>query len=629
MKCQNCGAELKTGAQFCEMCGTKIQPVKRFCKNCGAELTEDMLFCSYCGTKVEIESQQAKEVVQVLRQIAEKASAQTVNVPEKSESANSSTGDTGPQKDAPLNEEINDRTNTVNDSIPVGQASYNPNYSGSVNSKKQNSSNDHKIRNLIFAVAACFIVIGIVLGGGNSKTSKESKASNDNEPRIEVLNVKGMTYLDALNVLQNAGFTNIRSNVKPETDKTLWVVTGQSVTPGNKIHAGDRISLVCGMQCKFYLDIASDINVFFNTYDIDISFDGKEIGSVSNGKEFTCLMDSLTGTHDLVFCKSGSTSPKASKTITLDGDTTYSCVLLHDSESISIKDAKTESGVANASLEVVDVTGMILADAMDTLTEIGFTNLREEPYGSIWDKENWIVTEQGLAAGTIADKREYIQLDCISLDDYFKNTYVGKNISEIEKLAKEKGISLRFEDSALKDLNEKVSGMDESAKTKWIATGARRYYAAERTAVVTIKQTGKASEESTKPENDEVLTIENCPELKALCSAKYVDPEKEQAFVEKYKGKIIEFDCLVLQMELEEGTTTIYDYILVPGKEKDSIGATLFFLDDISTIFGFKWDKATKPDYVYVGSKLRMRAEVGSLVDGMAISLYPVQTWGR
>ena len=45
--CKKCGAELKDGAKFCHVCGTKIGP--EICNKCGAELPKDAKFCPKCG----------------------------------------------------------------------------------------------------------------------------------------------------------------------------------------------------------------------------------------------------------------------------------------------------------------------------------------------------------------------------------------------------------------------------------------------------------------------------------------------------------------------------------------------------------------------------------------------------
>jgi class 3 adenylate cyclase/tetratricopeptide (TPR) repeat protein len=46
MKCSKCGHENRTGAKFCEECGTRLALV---CTSCGAQLSPSAKFCSECG----------------------------------------------------------------------------------------------------------------------------------------------------------------------------------------------------------------------------------------------------------------------------------------------------------------------------------------------------------------------------------------------------------------------------------------------------------------------------------------------------------------------------------------------------------------------------------------------------
>lgn len=54
--CKKCGAELKKGANFCNVCGTPVERKQEktlICKNCGAELKGNEKFCMSCGAKIE------------------------------------------------------------------------------------------------------------------------------------------------------------------------------------------------------------------------------------------------------------------------------------------------------------------------------------------------------------------------------------------------------------------------------------------------------------------------------------------------------------------------------------------------------------------------------------------------
>lgn len=364
---------------------------------------------------------------------------------------------------------------------------------------------------IIVIVVLAFILLASACGESGSGQAK-----------IEVLDVTGMDYPDALKTLQEAGFTNIVSNVDSSSDSALWVVSDQSAVAGKSINASDKIELTCKMKCKLYLDLSSEFNLLFGTYDISISLDDDEVGTITNGGKFSFLADVLSGDHQIVFCRAGNTSPKAIKKIKVSGDMTYSCYLLHDSSSIDLKNENTSNEIVGAYLEVIDVTGMVLSEAMEILSNIGFMNLKEEPYGEIWNKDNWIVTGQGLAAGTVTDKNAYIQLDCISLNDYFNDTYAGKNLNEVEKLARQSGFSLKCEGS---DWNEYAgSSMDGASKDDWTVVSARQYAGMGKTAVVTVEFTGMIPEEEEQP-----VIEETEPETEEQPVMKETEPEAEEA----------------------------------------------------------------------------------------------------
>ena len=139
--------------------------------------------------------------------------------------------------------------------------------------------------------------------------------------------------------------------------------------------------------------------------------------------------------------------------------------------------------------------------------------------------------------------------------------------------------------------------------------------------------------EGVKPDDD-IITIDNNEDFANLVSSTYVDPDLQAAFIEKYKGCIIEFDCCVLFLEPNPRYNTIYSYILIPGTygtdmtSTTSVGCALFMLKDAS-MFDFKWDKESRPSYLMVGSNIRMRAKIISGDDDLYIYLDPVCTWGR
>lgn len=54
MICNNCGAELAVGAQFCPKCGEKVNETPQNCKHCGEPLEANSKFCAKCGMRTWI-----------------------------------------------------------------------------------------------------------------------------------------------------------------------------------------------------------------------------------------------------------------------------------------------------------------------------------------------------------------------------------------------------------------------------------------------------------------------------------------------------------------------------------------------------------------------------------------------
>ena len=550
-------------------------------------MADGVKFCSECGAKIEINidgvvtpevedsvpinerksDDIATKVTEAIPTITEtvaglsdkmtkKAAAFSNSVSRKASSKITEAIPSISEKVSDFSDRVTKKANELGDTASKKTSS--PGNNGRAKKEKASKGNKTVFFGLAFAVLILILLISSI-GGRSTSSNTPTKTTVDNsttDSAIVMINVTEMDYPSAVKALRDAGFTNITSNVSGDTDEALWIVTEQSVSAGKQASADSKISLTCAMKCNLYLDITSEANLIFSTYDIAIFLDGEEIGSVGNGKEFTYLIEVLSGKHELLFSKSGDTSVKGTKKLTVSGDLTYTCTLSHDSSSVSMKNETTESNISKATLEVVDVTGMVLSDAISTLGDIGFSNLREEPFNSIWDKDNWIVVSQGITAGTIADKNEYFQLDCISLDDYFSQTYVGKNATEIQEHAEKSGFSIRFEDSSGKDLNNTIANLDGDTMKDWVATSARQYGGADKTAVVKMEYTGVVPE-TTVPETSEAKEETPSRQSESSASVSYSTNSKDtvkngNTGVYSYKSRGGSYDIYYI-IDFDEG----------------------------------------------------------------------------
>ena len=142
-------------------------------------------------------------------------------------------------------------------------------------------------------------------------------------------------------------------------------------------------------------------------------------------------------------------------------------------------------------------------------------------------------------------------------------------------------------------------------------------------------QTETTSVETSPAETvaDEIITIDNNEDFKKLLTSDYLDTAAQSRFASKYENRIIEFDGFVYYMQQNPKYDTIWSYVFMPGDSTDITGCVMFGMEDASSM-QFKWDSKTRPSYLSVGSKIRMRAEItGS--NELYIEVKPVCTWGR
>ena len=333
----------------------------------------------------------------------------------------------------------------------------------------------------------------------------EKEESNNATPHVEEAKEteKIVSMIDVTNVpapeaeekLKYLGLSNIEIiKDDPEWPDNRYVVTEQSVASGTEVRLGEKVTLSCSKKCDLYLDLTSASNLFLDTYDIDIYLNDELLGSVANGETFTKRVSVLEGNHEVIACKSGNNSVSAIKKIKVDNDITFKSKLTHGS-SISFDDASTTNGIVGAEITMIDVKGHILQDALTELSNIGFINVREEPFSDIWDKNNWIVVSQSVMPDAVIDKNEKIQLDCIKLDNYFKDNYVGKNLDEVQALADNSGIEIRYESTEGKsDIGTIISGLSQDNKKYWTVDSAYQFGGARKTAVVSVTYQGTPEE---------------------------------------------------------------------------------------------------------------------------------------
>ena len=318
------------------------------------------------------------------------------------------------------------------------------------------------------------------------------------EPEIitaNMVDVTGKKPDEAIALLNEAGFMNVTTNVDKlgDWDPDRLFVEAQSEAPGTSVNVENEVVLSCKKICKLYIDVSSDANLFFDTYDMDIYLDEDSVGTVSNGENITKLVEVVEGTHVIKAVNSGNDSVNASKSIEVDSDVTFSAEIAHGG-SIQFNNVNLVADISGSALEVIDVQGMVLSDAMAKLEEIGFINVHFEPHGDIWDRSNWTVISQSVEAGTKTDKNTSIVLDCKKTASYVDEQFIGLTANQEKKKAEELGFTYSFSNAATAaDITEQINGNSKEEQSLWAVKEASGGNSSDKHLTLTVAYTGNAT----------------------------------------------------------------------------------------------------------------------------------------
>ena len=111
-------------------------------------------------------------------------------------------------------------------------------------------------------------------------------------------------------------------------------------------------------------------NFFFNKYDVDIYLDDNKVDTIPNGVDYSKLLEDVDeGKHILSFVDAEDDSVKGVYDFKLDGDMTFKCTLLADTDEVDISEVDTIDNIDASQLEVADYRGQILSSATKALKE--------------------------------------------------------------------------------------------------------------------------------------------------------------------------------------------------------------------------------------------------------------------
>lgn len=464
----------------------------------------------------------------------------------------------------------------------------------------------------------------------------------------------GQDYSVIRDTFSSAGFTNI----KIEKMEDLKAADADKLDTIDLISVGGKTDFARDQEFKFedevliryhaytkcnvtiHVDFVP--NLIFSKYDVKLLMNGIEEGTLTHGENQDFELAVYPGECTLTFESTESSSVKGKVTLAVDCDIEAAYKISCYSDKVSVEtlyeDRLTElaEGEAKSNVPASEYVHKNYEDVADALKALGFTNIKYEVlYDIVY---GW--TEDGeVESVSIAGKTDFNRGEVFSADDEIVITYHmpeddnpsniamekeadaynGMHYIEVEQLFKDMG----FTNVELSEVTTESTSYTEG-EVFLVEIGGRSFEAGDK-----FKPDKKVNIKYYHVEEpEEIITIDNNSDFAAILTAEYLDPEKQAAFVSTYKGKIVEFDCVVKVLTQNERNERQYSYVLVPGEDEDNYNVAMFYLEN-KNMFDFKWDSATRPEYLTIGSKIRIRAEVVSGDDPLFIYLKPVRTWGR
>lgn len=361
---------------------------------------------------------------------------------------------------------------------------------------------------------------------------------------------------------------------------------------------------------QLYIDVTSEDNLLFHTYAMDLYLDEKKIGTVEDGGALTRLISKVTeGRHELSAYKTSDRDVYATQWIDVDQDMTFRSQISHGSD-IEFEDSETIAGVEDAALKVPEVTGLVLSDALEQLDSAGFVNVSAEPDEDIWDEDNWTVVSQNIGAGVTTDKNAEITLTCVKTDTLTASSDEEDDDSDSTSDPDSAAESSGQESQKDTGTEDQTDGQKEDSQPE----------------APTPEEPSEAPSATTTQEN---ITAANNPDFAALIDDGRYSEEDCIRFGEKYRGRNIEFDCCVADMQNHESYTTRYDFLLYAGDySTETVPGPPFRITNKNASYDLHWGDDTES--IGRGTNLHLIATIdGYDADRCYFEITPVQTTSR
>ena len=247
----------------------------------------------------------------------------------------------------------------------------------------------------------------------------------------------------------------------------------------------------------------------------------------------------------------------------------------------------SHEGEVKTPSESSQLKGKSYEEVIDIFTEKGFTNIQTEALEDLIF--GWLTKDGEVEAVSVGGDV-----------DYSADKWVPADIEVV----------IRYHTFPLNDGETKETKSDEDTKET-------------EASVVETEPSGE-----TKEPVEEILTVENCPDLNTLLSLKDPFDSFVKEFATKYKGCTIEFDGNIAYLNNHGSYKTRYDILVYAGdhSETSAMGPSFQFVD----VNIFDLNLADDTDDIGMGDNIHIVAKVGKYSENSGLfELDPISTQMR
>ena len=380
---------------------------------------------------------------------------------------------------------------------------------------------------------------------------------------------------------------------------------------------------------RLSIEATSERNLFFDRYEMDIRLDGEQLGTVLNGQTFVGFVEVTKGMHELQIYKTGSNNTNAFYTINVTEDMTVKCTIAH-SRNIRVRNIRTESGVTGwARPKNSTVIGQEKPEetaaaeetseeskAEETASEAGARTEEKTPSGSA----------QAAPSFDDAEKEEASAASQGSGSSQEESAAAEKENSEETSGDNADGSEAGADDKTQAD----GAGASSSNKSNTSTASSTHLNAADSDSSASISgRRGSALEASgddgTMGSSSDVITASNTREFSTLVTSDLIIAKNVREFAEKYEGRTVSFDGIVVYKEQSRSTSGASSYTIINGKSRETVKGPAFIIKDASDR-DLKLAKGDEDKSMVSGTLLTVKAQIAGVSDdGISLIIKPVE----